>query len=350
MRRSGMNFRKWIMGRIVVPVLRCLPIGKATNFVEGVGRVEYDRVPDLRKELQAAVSSAKTFLGADWDVNSVARELSGRHTRWNLRDLLVDGPSVSRALDTFDIVGQEHFDAAMAEGKGIILLSNHFGAHVLPGHWMLRKGIDFRFLTERPRHLSKSLLKYFESTGPLGQKELFISRKKSGNDGVSAIFRSLRCLKSKYVVLVASDVRWNDNQSVVGRFMGELWKFTPIWAVLAQRSGAPVLPCYCSMMPNGRHKLEFGPVQHIQAGESLQSLVQEALDRVELKVKQDPLNSNDYFLWATDTSRASLDVKVLEVDQPASEISLSQAHGLKAPHFGVTSESVKTSKLHSTRD
>jgi hypothetical protein len=45
-----------------------------------------------------------------------------------------------------------------------------------------------------------------------------------------------------------------------------------------------------------------------------------------------------------------MDVKVLDVDQPASEISVSQAHGLKAPHFGVTSESAKTSRLHATRD
>lgn len=103
-------------------------------------------------------------------------------------------------------------------------------------------------------------------------------------------------------------------------------------------------------MPNGRHKLEFGPVQHIQAGESLQLLVQEALDRVEAKVKQDPLNSNDYFLWNFDTSPASLDVKVIEVDTPSSEVTLSPAHGLKAPHFGVTSESAKTSRLHATRD
>lgn len=104
-------------------------------------------------------------------------------------------------------------------------------------------------------------------------------------------------------------------------------------------------------MPNGRHKLEFGPVQHIQAGESLQSVVQAALDRVESKVKQDPLNSNDYFLWATDKSPASLDVKVLEVESASTlEVSVSQPHGLKAPHFGVTSESATTSKLHASRD
>ncbi|MEI7921918.1 MAG: lysophospholipid acyltransferase family protein [Planctomycetota bacterium] len=343
-----MNFRKWIMARIVVPVLRRFPISKATNFVEGFGRWEFDRVPELRKELITAVNLAKTQLGADWDVESVTRQLAGRLIRWNLRDVLVDGPSARRALETFDIIGQENFDAAMAEGKGVILLSNHFGGHILPAHWMLRKGINFRFLTERPRHVSKSLLKHFEQTGPLGQKELFISRKKSGNDGVSSIFRSLRLLKAKHVVLVACDVRWNDNQSVVGRFMGELWKFTPIWAILAQRSTAPVLPCYCSMLPDGRHLIEFGAVEHVAPGQSLQAAVQASLDRVECKVKQDPLNSNDYFLWATDTSRASLDVRYIESE--STEISIDQAHASNSPHFDVTANLAKRSRLQHGRD
>jgi len=321
------------MGRLFVPVLRHLPVKHATNFVEGIGRFEYRCLPKLRQETVQAVAQANARLGENWDVPRLARTISGRLTRWRLRDVLLDAISADEALATFDVVGREHMEAARAEGRGVVLLSNHFGSHVLPGHWMLREGIEFRFLTERPRCLGKKLAAYFKSTGPLGQQELFISRKKHGNDGVSSIFRSIRSLKAGHLLLIACDVRWADNQSVAARFLGETWKFTPIWAILAQRSGAPVLPCYCTMQPDGRHRLEFGPVVHVSPKDDLTAVVQQALDQVELRVRQDPANSNEYFFWALDNRPDTLALKVLDTPTVAAE-----SPAIPSPHFGLTAD------------
>lgn len=310
MRRSGMNLRKWIMNRMAVPVLRRMPLDRATNFVEGIGRWEYDRIPVLREQIDAAVSLAAQRMGAGWDLPTTARNLSGRLTRWRLRDVLLDGPDRERALGAFEVMGGEHLDRALSESRGVILLSNHFGGHILPAHWMLRKGIEFRFLTERPRHLSRSLEAYFGSTGPMGQQEMFVSRKKRGNDGVASIIRSLRVLKSELVLLIASDVRWLDNQSVVAEFLGERWKFTPSWAILAQRSGAPVVPVHCSMMAGGTHRLEFGEPRHISPGEDIAACVQAELRGIEARVLTDPENANDYFFWALDESPAAEELRV----------------------------------------
>ena len=321
------------MGRIVVPVLRHLPVKHATNFVEAIGHFEYHAVPGLKHQTLNAVAQANSRLNQAWDVPALARTISGRLTRWRLRDVLLDSINSEDALNTFEVVGREHLDAARAEGRGVILLSNHFGSHVLPGHWMLRQGIDFRFLTERPRCLGKQLAAYFKSTGPLGQQELFISRKKKGNDGVSSIFRSLRSLKAGHLLLIACDVRWADNQSVVARFLGERWKFTPIWAMLAQRSAAPVLPCYCTMLPNGRHRLEFGPVVHVSPQDDLTEVVQNALDQVEMRVLQDPTNSNEYFFWALDDRPSTLALKLTDEAATATDNS-----AIPSPHFGITAD------------
>lgn len=333
MLRSGMNFRKWIMGRIVVPVLRHLPVKHATNFVESIGHFEYYAVPGLKRQTQQAVALANSRLNQAWDVPSLSRVISGRLTRWRLRDVLLDAIRAEDALATFDVVGREHMEAARAEGRGVILLSNHFGSHVLPGHWMLRQGIDFRFLTERPRCLGKKLAAYFKSTGPLGQQELFISRKKHGNDGVASIFRSIRSLKAGHMLLIACDVRWADNQSVAARFLGETWKFTPMWALLAQRSGAPVLPCYCTMLPDGRHRLEFGPVVHVSQTDNLTEVVQQALSQVERRVLQDPSNSNEYFFWVLDDRPATLALKLV-----AEEAIGAEKTSIPSPHFDITAD------------
>jgi len=334
MRRSGMNLRKWLMNTFAVPVLRRMPIDRATNFVEGIGRWEYDRVPELRRQLDQAVGEAAARMGAGWDLSTTARNLSGRLTRWRLRDVLLDGPDAGRALNAFEVVGGQHLDQALAEQRGVILLSNHFGGHILPAHWMLRKNLDFRFLTERPRHLSKSLETYFSSTGPMGQQEMFVSRKKKGNDGVASIIRSLRVLKSRYVILVASDVRWLDNQSVTAEFLGERWKFTPIWAILAQRSGAPVVSVYCSMLPGGQHRLEFAEPRHIAQGEDISACVQQELRRIESKVLEDPENANDYFFWALDQSPAAAELRVTTQPNDASK-------SIPSPHFGIESHAAR---------
>lgn len=302
MRRHGMNFRKWVMNRFVIPYLRRLPVERAHLLSERIGQVEFRLSPMYRNALLKFVEVGKVRLNTDWDVPSTAQQLAGRLTRWRIRDILLDGLDDQAALAAFDVIGRENLDDAIAQGKGVVLVSNHFGGHILPAHWMLRSGIDFRFLTERPRHISKALSDYFQSEGPTGQKELFISRKNVGNEGVSSLFRSIRCLKSKLVLLVACDVRWDDNQSVVGQFMGLNWKFTPIWAILSQRSGAPVVPVFCSMLPNGRLLLEFCPSEQISTSANLTEVVQRALDRVEARVKADPGNSNDYFFWSIEDS------------------------------------------------
>lgn len=334
MRRSGMNLRKWLMNTFAVPVLRRMPIDRATNFVEGIGRWEYDRVPELRRQIDQAVAEAAQRMNAGWDLSTTARNLSGRLTRWRLRDVLLDGPDADRALNAFEVVGGEHLDHAMAEQRGVILLSNHFGGHILPAHWMLRKNLDFRFLTERPRHLSKSLDTYFSSTGTMGQQEMFVSRKKKGNDGVASIIRSLRVLKSRYIILVASDVRWLDNQSVTAQFLGEHWKFTPIWALLAQRSGAPVVSVYCSMLPGGTHRLEFAEPRHIAPNADIPEIVQQELRRIEARVLADPENANDYFFWALDQSPAAAELRVIT---PSTDSSKS----IPSPHFGIESPALR---------
>lgn len=350
MRRSGMNLRKWIMRRIAVPVLRHLPMASATTFVEGIGCWEFDRIPELRDQILKSVDFAKKRMQADWNVEELSRTISGRLTRWRLRDVLLDGPDKARALNTFDVIGREHLEVAQAEGKGVILLANHFGSHVLPGHWMLREGIDFRFLTERPRHVSKSLDHYFQSSGPLGQTELFISRVKSGNDGVSSIFRSLRILKAGHVLLIASDVRWADNQSVVAEFLGDRWKFTPIWAILAQRCGAPVLPCYCTMLPDGRHRLEFEAPYHVAPGANLQETVQAALKRLEAKVIEDPTNANDYFFWALDRQPATLALKCNDAEIVGSLDSKNTVLTYAGPHVGTSAALKSRTESTTNRD
>jgi len=346
MKRRGSNIRKWIMRHFVVPVARCLPLDRAHLLIEKIGHFEFELNPHYRRYVFSLINEANSRLGLNWPLVETSRLVAGRLTRWRVRDLLLDGENSARVLDSFSVDGLDNLQSAIAEGHGVVLLSNHFGAHIQVANWMYRQGIEFRFLTERPRHLSKVIDKYFRSEGPLGQRELFLSRHKSGNAATAAIVRALKCLKAGHVVLTTNDVRWNDNRSVVARLMGIDWRFTSTWVMLAQRSKAPIVQVFCLMLPDGRHELRFLPPEHIPADADPAEWIQKTLDRLQAMINLEPGNSCEFLSWPFDRSAEGLSVRVSPVDEVTSV-----DRSIPSPHFGIAAkanaeESGKITKSH----
>ncbi len=301
MHRRGLNVRKQLL-RMVVPLLRALPAARASRVVSAIGRSEYTMMPKLRLRFDAAVRHGQEQLRTHWDVSKVGRELAGNQVRWRTRDLLLDGLADDDVATLFDVRGRAHLDAALAEGRGVVLLGNHFGAHMMPAHWTKRQGLPLRLFMERPHHVSRYLQAEFDSEGPLGQKKLFISRKADTTEAAGSIMRATRVLKAQMVLYIAGDVRWTGQYAVTARFLGREFTISATWAVLSGLSGAPVVPVFCHMMEDGTHQLEFLASFHVTAADlksnRLDEHVQRYLDEIESRVARDPSNSNEYFFWS----------------------------------------------------
>ena len=195
MERRGLNIRKGFL-KAFLPVFRTLPLPVASRFVSGIGRLEYRLSSRLRHSFDAAVEHGQSVLDCQWDLSSVSRELAGNHVLWRTRDLLLDGIPDQRAREMFTVAGKEHLDAAVNLGRGCIVLANHFGAHLLPAHWLFREQYPVRFYMERPRHISRYMSRHFQTDGPLGQDKLFISRQGVPADSASSILRAARAIKA----------------------------------------------------------------------------------------------------------------------------------------------------------
>lgn len=300
MERRGLNIRKGFL-RIWLPMIRKLPLPVASRFISGIGRMEYRFSHRLRSEFRRAVKRGGSILGCQWDVPEVSRELAGNHVLWRTRDLLLDGVPDDRARDMFAVTGRENLDAAFAEGRGCIVLTSHFGAHLLPAHWMFREGFPVRFYMERPRHISRFLSRHFETEGPLGQDKLFISRQGVPADSAGSILRAARTLKAGMVLYLAGDVRWTGQLTEPARFLGRDMRFSTTWVVLAAMTGTPVVTVFCRMQPDGRYHIEFRPAFHVpkdapEKGET-GKWVHHFLEVLEEQVRRYPENSNDYFFW-----------------------------------------------------
>lgn len=302
MRRRGLNIRKGLL-RVILPVLRRMSPRASARFVAGIGGVEYALMRGLRLRFIQAVERAQDHFQASWDVHSVSRALASHQIRWRIRDQLLDAVGDERLASLFSVKGQEHYDEAVSWGKGVILLGNHFGGHLLPAHWLMRQGCPVRLFMERPHHVSRRLGKEFETDGPLGQKKLFISRKASATEAAGSVLRAGRILKAGMTVLIASDVRWNGQHTASAMFLGNQYTFSATWVVLAAMTGAPVVSVFCRMRPDGTHELEYLPPVQVpsDAHTSRQTSywVQKAVSEIEHRVGLDPANSNEYFFWSS---------------------------------------------------
>ena len=277
--------------------------GRVAAAIGGIGQIEYDLFPELRAAFDAAVIRGGVRLGCTWDVATVSRQLCGNQVRFRTRDRLLDGVSDPRIATLFSVSGRDQLDAALAEGKGAILLSSHFGGHLLPSHWLFRQGYTVRFYMERPRHISKYLTRQFETDGPLGQQKLFISRSKGDPAGsASSILRAAKVLGAGMTIYLAGDVRWTGPNTQVARFLGQHYHFSATWVRLAALTGAPVVPVFCPMLADGTYHIDFRPPFHIPGdaarnGQTF-SWVQSYLRTLEDEVRRHPDNSNEYFFWS----------------------------------------------------
>ncbi len=300
MQRRGLNIRKALL-RIILPAVRKLPPRLASRFVAGIGRTEYALGKTLRVRFDGAVGRNASYFGVPWDVRSIGRQLAGNQIRWRTRDQLLDGMTPEAVAGLFAVEGREHLDAALAEKKGVILLANHYGAHLMPAHWLVREAYPLRLFMERPHHISKFLNKEFDTDGPLGQKKLFISRKASPTEAAGSILRAGRVLKAGMVVMIAGDVRWSGGNTAEASFLGSTYRFSATWVTLAALTGAPIVPVFCRMESDGANHLEFLPSFHVPSDGAkpgrIEQYVQPCLARIEERVRLHPENSNEYFFW-----------------------------------------------------
>src|SRR5947209_6257504 len=219
MARRGDKAHKALLGS-VLPILRLLPPELAGRMVAGLGRFEYALRPAVRRRVDAAVQRGSRYFGDAWDVRKVGPALLGNTILGQARDRLLDGRSDDRVAALFEVRGRAALDAAAAGGRGVVLLCNHFGAHMHPAHWMARNGYPLRLFMERPRTISKYLARGFDSDGPTGQRKLFISRRARPAESASSILRACRVIQSGALLYIAGDVRWSGQLATPARFLG----------------------------------------------------------------------------------------------------------------------------------
>jgi KDO2-lipid IV(A) lauroyltransferase len=169
------------------------------------------------------------------------------------------GPTISdKELKAgWTIVNQEAYDRAMAEGRGLILLTGHFG--------------NFEFAASRLGALGYKLMTPVEHMQPEALFQLFCQIRQHHNlrlvaaDSRDSLREMFDALKRGEVLLYLVD-RYVMGSSAEVPFFGEPAKMPTGPIALALKSGAPVMVAYSWREGPGRSYGAFVPLD-INAGE-----------------------------------------------------------------------------------
>jgi KDO2-lipid IV(A) lauroyltransferase len=210
----------------------------------------------------------------------LAREVFGHFVRfgWEVLELLLAPlPVISRKAI---ILGEEHVQAALAQGRGMIAIAAH------AGNWeytVMGYGLQYRPVAVVGREMDQ----------PWAARLARYLRQRGGNAMVAkqrGMKEILAYLGQNRIVGVVIDQNTTTEGGLLVDFFGRPARTTPVAAILARR-GVPVLPTLSRRLADGRHLLVIlpplpmtktgDPQADIQRHLELQSRVIEAWVRAE---------------------------------------------------------------------
>lgn len=185
----------------------------------------------------------------------------------------------------FRIAGQENLDAAMAKGKGVLFLGLHMGNGDFGLAALSRRGVPISLISKTMKTKWLNDL-WFGMRGKHGTQ--FISPEKSS-------FQILRALKAKRVVFFVLDQYMGSPVGTKTKFFGVETGTAMGLAIIAERSGSPVISGYTFREEDGRHVIVLEPEVPWQdaSSENIASMTQIYTDRIESMVRKHP----EQWMW-----------------------------------------------------
>lgn len=152
-------------------------------------------------------------------------------------------------LSRVRVEGSEHFKTAAAQGRGLLILTAHYGNWELLAAAHSLAGLPLSIVVRPLDHpvLDDLAARFRRRSGA----ELIIKRQ--------AAREVLEALRRQRMVGVLLDQNATRAEGVFVPFFGVPASTSKGLAILALRTGAPVVPVFLRRDPDGRHCIEVGP-------------------------------------------------------------------------------------------
>lgn len=190
-------------------------------------------------------------------------------------------------LDRIVVMGGENYDLARDKNKGVIIITGHCGNWEVLALGLTVQFAPFSFLVQKIR--SHFLSQFVED-----------ARTRHGSRVIypqGAVRTMLRELRRKETVGVLIDQAMLDSEGCLIRFLGRPAVSTRLPALLARKTGAALLPCFCHRGADGGFMVTVLPEYRLSRTPDFETAVKEDMQHlaeyIESFIRQHP----DQWLW-----------------------------------------------------
>lgn len=210
--------------------------------------------------------------------------------------------------------GLELFEASLAKGKGVIILSPHLGCWEIGAQMVAERfGPTHGPMLAMYRPARKAWI------APLVEKARQREHLQSVPANAQGVRSIVRCLRRGGFTAVLPDQVPPEGQGVWSEFLGQPAYTMTLAVKLAEQTGATLLMCWCERKPKGQfvgHLSELSELHALQGHDrSLQNMVQAMNDGVQRLVKSAP----EQYLWGYARFKKPRAAHVLDTSANAQE-------------------------------
>ncbi|MDF1738711.1 MAG: 4'-phosphopantetheinyl transferase superfamily protein [Verrucomicrobiales bacterium] len=250
---------------------RCLPIKRAT-VLSNLNRVFGETLDEQQ-------------------IETLAQAFYGHFLKFFAEFVSLPFMSARKKETIIRVEGGEHVDAAREQGKGVLLLSGHFGnweVSTVAGIAQFKEyhGL-FHFIRRplKPKWFNDFVMRRFRKAG-------FGTLEKSGSlDDI------LDLLEDNHIVVSIFDQHTIPKYGIVSEFFGHPASTFKSLAVLAQFTGAPVIPSHSWREPDGTHVLKFSPPVDIVTEGRTRDIIAKNTKRFNEVLEQFILAHPEQWIW-----------------------------------------------------
>ena len=269
----------------IAMMVRALPLSMVRRLGEGLGLMFYvvDRVHRRIALANLEVAFPKKSAG---ECRVIARSMFQHFGRLLLELLKYSSLSKEQQMALVDWEGEERVRLALAQGKGILFCTGHFG------FWeqqALAHALKFEPMAVMARPLDNPKLHdLLDGIRTSNSNEVVYRR--------GAVRKALRLLAEGKGVGILIDQHMTSADAIYVDFFGRPAATTSTLAALAIRTGAPVIPLFAFPLPGGRYRMIYehpvAPPPH-DSEDAVREFTQRCTDVLEMYVRRQP----ELWLW-----------------------------------------------------
>lgn len=249
-RPMSLRARNFLVRQLVHAVagtVRGMSLQRSYRFADGLGAFAYYAYPKIRRQVLSNLNMALGGAYERAELTQIARRCVNYHSRSIVELLRIPDLSRQELLELVRLEGSEHLDSALEHGKGVILVTAHFGNWELMGARLVASGYPISVVVRD--QLDSAFTRYInEIRGHSGMR--IIQR--------GDIHKILTCLKRNHVLGILSDQNEPSGEVFVN-FFGRPAAAVTGPATLARRTGAVVVPGFISRDQDNSHTIRMQP-------------------------------------------------------------------------------------------